>query len=56
MGAAGTPEMQAQLGKTSYEVTVKMEDGEQRLFKLPDARHFRVGQPVSTRSGTLEPA
>jgi hypothetical protein len=56
LGAAGTPEMQQQLARTSYEVVVKMEDGEQRLFKLPDGQRFRVGQRVTLRSGTLEPA
>jgi len=54
-GAAGTPEMQARLGATSYEITVQMEDGERRTLQRRDGNRFHVGQRVALRSGELEP-
>jgi len=54
-GAAGTPEMQATLAQTGYEVEVSMQDGERRVFRMPDAARFRIGQRVTLRSGQLEP-
>jgi len=54
-GAAGTPEMQATLGKTGYDIEVTMQDGERRVFRTPDAARFRIGQRVSVRSGQLDP-
>jgi len=54
-GAAGTPEMQAVLAQTGYDVEVKMQDGERRVFRTPDAARFRIGQRVTVRSGQLEP-
>ena len=54
-GAAGTPEMQATLAQTGYEVEVNMQDGERRVFRTPDAARFRIGQRVTVRSGQLEP-
>jgi len=54
-GAAGTPEMQDRLAQTRYEVTVAMDDGEQRTFRVADASALRPGQRVTVRSGTLEP-
>jgi hypothetical protein len=55
VGAAGTPEMQAELGKTTYEVTVVMDDGERRVFRLADGSRFKAGHRVTVRSGALEP-
>ena len=55
VGAAGTPEMQAELGKTTYEVAVVMDDGERRVFRLPDGSRFKAGHRVTVRSGALEP-
>ena len=56
IGGAGTPDMQSRFAQSGYDVDVKMDDGERRTFRVPDARHLRVGQRVSLRSGTLEPA
>ena len=56
IGGAGTPDMQDRFARSSYDVEVKMDDGERRTFRLPDARIFRVGQRVSLHSGALEPA
>ena len=54
-GAAGTPEMQAQFARSSYEVTVAMDDGERRVFRPREAARFSVGQRVSVRAGEIEP-
>ena len=55
-GAAGTPEMQADLARTRFEVVVQMDDGERRTFAVPDISGLRPGQRVSVRSGELQPA
>jgi hypothetical protein len=54
-GAAGTPEMRARLGETSYEIAVVMDDGERRSFRRRETGRFFVGQRVTLRSGELEP-
>ena len=54
-GAAGTPEMQARLGETYYEVTVVMDGGERRTLQRKDGNRFHVGQRVALRAGELEP-
>jgi len=54
-GAAGTPEMQARLGETTYEVTVAMDMGERRVLQRRDGNRFHVGQRVALRAGELEP-
>jgi hypothetical protein len=55
-GAAGTPEMQADLARTRFEVVVQMDDGERRTFAVHDISGLRPGQRVSVRSGALLPA
>jgi hypothetical protein len=54
-GAAGTPEMQARLGGTYYEVTVAMDSGDRRTLERKDGNRFYVGQRVALRAGELEP-
>lgn len=54
-GAAGTPEMQARLGETTYEITVAMDVGESRTFQRRDGNRYRVGQRVAVRAGEIEP-
>jgi hypothetical protein len=54
-GAAGTPEMQARLGQTIYEIVVAMDMGETRTLRRSDAHRFRVGQRVALRQGELDP-
>jgi outer membrane lipoprotein SlyB len=54
VGAVGTPEMQSQLGETSYEITVAMDSGERRTIQRRDGLRFQVGQRVTLRSGELE--
>jgi len=36
-------------------VTVKMEDGEHRVYRVADASRYRIGQRVAVRSGEVEP-
>ena len=54
-GAAGTPEMQARLGQTTYEIVVAMDIGETRTLRRSDVQRFRVGQRVAVRAGEIEP-
>jgi len=54
-GAAGTPEMQADLARTRFEVVVQMDDGERRTFAVRDIAGLRPGQRVSVRSGSCYP-
>ncbi|HKW38502.1 MAG TPA: hypothetical protein VJO54_11895 [Burkholderiales bacterium] len=54
VGAVGTPEMQSQLGETSYEITVAMDSGERRSLQRRDGLRFHVGQRVTLRTGELE--
>jgi len=54
VGAVGTPEMQSQLGETSYEITIAMDSGERRSVQRRDGLRFQVGQRVTLRSGEIE--
>jgi len=55
VGAVGTPEMQAQIGESSYEINVRMDSGERRWLLRRDGSRFRAGQRVTLRSGEIEP-
>jgi outer membrane lipoprotein SlyB len=46
--------MQAQLGESSYEISVQMDSGERRDVLRRDGSRFRVGQRVTLRSGEIE--
>ena len=54
-GAAGTADMQDRLGRTAYDIVVKMDDGERREFRVSDPSRFKVGQRVGVRAGAVEP-
>jgi len=54
VGAVGTPEMQSQLGESSYEIIVAMDSGERRSIQRRDGSRFQVGQRVTLRTGELE--
>ena len=54
-GAEGTPELQARLGETLYEVTVVMDSGERHTLQRRDGHRFQPGQRVALRQGELEP-
>jgi hypothetical protein len=53
-GAAGTPEMQRWMSD-GVEVSVRMDDGEQRTFRPSEPSRFHVGQRVTLLSGDIEP-
>lgn len=55
IGAAGSPDTQAQLGQSASEIDVLMDDGERRTFRVRDRSRFYTGQRVTGRSGELEP-
>jgi hypothetical protein len=46
IGPVGTPEMYARLRETTYEVTVRMDDGSVRFVRRPDAAAYAVGDRV----------
>jgi hypothetical protein len=46
IGPVGTPEMYARLRETTYEVTVRLDDGSYRLVRRTDASSFGVGDRV----------
>jgi hypothetical protein len=54
VGAVGTPEMQSQLGETSYEIAIAMDSGERRSVQRRDGLRFHVGQRVTLRTGEIE--
>ncbi len=51
IGPVGTPEMYARLRETTYEVTVRLDDGAYRLVRRPDASAFGVGDRVRWLGG-----
>jgi outer membrane lipoprotein SlyB len=54
-GAVGTAELQERIGESTYEIAVRMDDGDERTLRRRDATRFHVGQRVSLTSGELEP-
>jgi hypothetical protein len=51
VGPVGTPEMYATLRETTYEVTLRMDDGSLRLVRRTDAPAFGVGDRVQWLGG-----
>lgn len=54
VGTVGTPEMNARFAESSFEITIRMDDGERRTLQRRDGRKFQVGDRVAMRSGELE--
>jgi outer membrane lipoprotein SlyB len=50
-GGVGTPEMQERFGQTTYEITVRMDDGALRSVHRSDGSQFRVGDRVRALEG-----
>ncbi len=46
IGGVGTPEMQARMRETTYEITVRLEDGSYRFVRRGDASLYGVGDRV----------
>ena len=46
VGGVGTPEMRERFGNTTYELTLRMDDGSVRFVQRGDAWRYRVGDRV----------
>lgn len=46
VGGVGTPEMRARFQETTYEITVRMDDGATQFIQRRDGTRFRVGDRV----------
>jgi len=55
VGGVGTPEMRARFAATSYEITLRMDDGSYRFIQRRDAARFKVGDRVRVVQGSLQP-
>jgi outer membrane lipoprotein SlyB len=53
VGGVGTQEMAERLGNTTYEVTVRMDNGERQTVQLRDGASYRVGERVTVSGGML---
>jgi outer membrane lipoprotein SlyB len=55
VGGVGTPEMRERFAQSTYEITVRMEDGAMRSFQRADGSRYHVGDRVrASASGELE--
>ncbi len=54
VGGVGTPEMQQRLNETSYQLTVRMDDGAYRVIQRQDGARFQVGDRVRILVGSIE--
>ena len=55
VGGVGTPEMRARFATTSYEITLRMDDGSYKFVQRRDGARFKVGDRVRVVQGTLQP-
>ena len=46
IGGVGTPEMYKRFSETTYEITVRLDDGSYRFLRRPDGAQFGVGDRV----------
>jgi outer membrane lipoprotein SlyB len=51
IGGVGTPEMAARLRTTTYEIVVRLDDGNLRIVRRPDGAAFGVGDRVRWYGG-----
>jgi outer membrane lipoprotein SlyB len=54
LGAVGTPEMVERFGSNTYEITVRMDTGENQVVRRRDGAFYRVGDLVVLSEGRLE--
>ncbi|HTP60529.1 MAG TPA: hypothetical protein VMJ14_00455 [Burkholderiales bacterium] len=55
VGAVGTPEMAERLGANTYEITIRMDDGERQVVRRSDGASFYVGERVTLSGGLMAP-
>jgi len=53
-GGVGTPEMRERFGDTTYEITVRLDDGGFRTIERRDGGRFRVGDRVRFEGTELQ--
>ena len=46
VGGVGTPEMKERFRESTYEITVRLDDGALRFVERPDGSRYRVGDRV----------
>ena len=54
IGAVGTPEMVERFGSSTYEMTIRMDTGENQVVRRRDGTRFRVGERVTLSAGMME--
>jgi hypothetical protein len=54
VGAVGTPEMVERFGANTYEITIRMDTGENQVVQRRDGTRFRVGDRVTVSAGMME--
>jgi len=55
VGAVGTPEMAARMGANTYEITIRMDNGERQVVRRSDGASFYVGERVTLSGGLMAP-
>jgi hypothetical protein len=46
VGGVGTPEMYKRFSETTYEITVRLDDGSYKFVRRPNGAQFGIGDPV----------
>jgi hypothetical protein len=54
IGAVGTQEMVERFGANTYEITIRMDTGENQVVQRRDGTRFRVGDRVTVSAGMME--
>lgn len=55
VGGVGTPEMRERFTETTYEITVRLDNGAYRFIERRDGTRFQVGDRVRLSEGRVEP-
>lgn len=54
LGAVGTPEMVERFGANTYEITIRMDNGERQVVRRRDGTLFHIGDRVTVSAGMME--